>query len=80
MFYLSVIFEIVNVLLEQYAYRVMLYSMFHMWKLLICIILAEFKFIFYSQTLIVNAVLRSFRGFMCNIFNHQVVWCKCHKQ
>lgn len=34
MFYLSIRFEIVNVIIEQYAYRLMLYSMFHMWKVL----------------------------------------------
>lgn len=32
---LSIRFEIVNVIIEQYAYSSMLYSMFHLWKVLL---------------------------------------------
>lgn len=53
---------------------------FHTWKVFICIIMAEWNFHLYSQVLIVNTVLDSLRGFICNIFNHQVVCFKCHKQ
>lgn len=34
LFSLLTSFEIVNVIIQQYAYRFMLYSMFYMWKVL----------------------------------------------